>query len=323
MNQEDMFIDIDSFDFNSIDSDIEVVPTKAPKPSTVVEETDDSDDDFEYDYDEDEVEGGEEVEAEDEDDMSADTMQSFAENFADLPDELEFNFGDEKITKGEFVQAAKQRREINMVHEEMSGYIKSLSDNETRIQGYLAASMSETEARLMAVNEKLANPDELAPSDLKKYYTAKRDLEARHRELENNMAKVREEEIARKEQINVIKIRQTDIALRGTPGYAGMDTIRELALFAEQSGLSSEMMLEGMSPELIKLLMDAKKFRSGKAARDAKLSAASKGKAPQSVASKPKPSKHSGKALSAKKAMALKALNSGNIPTDFYDVIED
>lgn len=279
---DSMLLDIENFDFNMIDDGDDaasVVPGDADYEE-VFDEDESSINDEEFIDDEQEAEEKEEV-----------SLMSFAENFSEIPDDLEFTIDGAKVTKADLTNTFKAKAEVEEAREGLNTYIKNLTATEAKVQDYIKLSVSETENRLKAVNNLLANPESMSPSDVQKALVAKRDLENRYRALETNIAGLRQAEAERKEQVSIAKIRQADVSLRGTPGYAGMSTIREVATFAEANGISSEILMEGMSPGLIKLLMDAKTYRDKVGSSKDRIKSAAvktKGTANRSVSSKPK-----------------------------------
>lgn len=326
MSSNDMILDLDNFDFSLIDSDDSQVVDKEPEydfnadddvsvveDEFVYDDEDSNDDDMDDD-------GGD-------DEPSFTNVAEFAEKFEDIPDDVEFVIDGNKVTKADLAQSVRNKVELDEARNGLSTYIQNLSATEAKIQDYIKLSVSETENRLTAINQMLARPESLSPSDLQKAFVAKRDLEARYAALEQNVSGLRQAEAERKEQVAIAKIRQADVALRGTPGYSGMNTIRDIAAFGESNGLSSELLMEGMSPSLIRLLMDAKMYREKVGGGKDRIKAAVSGKkqAPnaRSVSSRSskKPAKGSSNYNRAKNE-AMKKYASGDASA-IFDYLED
>lgn len=328
----DIIIDLDSFDFNSLDdSDISgnIAPAKRAEPEEEIYEDDSfnldeiddeyADEDSEEDSDEDEDEGGTA-----EDDFN--TVKDFAEKFDDIPDDLEFKIGDGVFTKNDIRETISKRAELSESYQEMSVYVQNIQASESAIADAMNLSMSEAQTRLIALNQALSKPEELDPRDVQRYLTAKRDTEARYNELQDNVAKVRKAEDERKQEISVMRIKQTDVAMRGTDGWKGIPSIGEYTKFAESKGLNSDLVLSGMSPGLITILMNAKKYEDLTAKNKGRIKASVKGTAPRSVASKA-PSRNSTSPKSASKASrqaALQKMSRGKLDSkEFFDNLID
>lgn len=305
---------VGAFDFDSIleDNELEVVN---PTHSQTVE--DDSDEEYEYE-DEDEFEDEEEDdELASEDKLTS--FQDFAEQFDDLPDDLTFKMGDASFTKADIVSTVKAKAEVDEAHEAFTSFIENLNNINQRQEMYVRGSMSETEMKLAEIEEVLANPGNVAPSKLQAMLEAKHAYEQRHKVLEQNLVKVIEDNKIRKDAANVAKIRQTDLMMRGTPGYAGMSTLQELAQWAQKEGISGDAVVEGMAPALIKILMDAKKYREDTVSRKERVKKAVS--TPTSVSSKKKAVAPKVRDTAAK-ARAVKALEKGDLSSAF-EFIED
>lgn len=319
----EMMIDMDSFDFSML-GDEDATPVNAP----VVEEEDFEDNsDLNFDFDsEDGVDDGEDEEGEELDEDGINSLQDFASSFDDIPDTLEFNIGGEVVAKADIVQAAKQRKEIASDHEELKTYIQNLNDIEQRQEGYMNLAISETESRLNSIYAKLQNPASMTQAQLTQALTSKAQLEEHYKVLETNVLNSRAEAQTRRDHVNQIKVRQTDLAMRGTAGYKGVETLRGLANFAQESGLDPQNILDSISPAFVSMLMDAKRFRDATASKRSKLEAITSKKvsstSPRSTSSRPKAK--TVRATNANKAAIMKKAAQGTLSSeDFFNNLED
>lgn len=255
---------IGGFDFNNIvdyDNTGEVVePAEKYIPQDEAEDNFD-DNPFPFDNEEEMVE---EDSFEDEEEVSefGSTLEEVASNFDVIPEDVEFVIHGEKVSKKDIADIVHKSKELTEAYSGFTDYVSSLSEVELRVQTYLSASMTETETRLRQIEQMLEHPEQLTGGELQKAYIAQRDLRKRQTQLEENASNVRKAEEERRSQIDIIKIRQTNAALNGTvPGYKGINTLKELAGWAQQQGMDEQSLRASMSPEFIKVLMDAKLYR--------------------------------------------------------------
>lgn len=283
MNDLDM---IAQFDFSQIDDGEPQV--KEPSQSPVVEDKPE----WLFDEQDDDYEGEDEVYDEDVEDEEVEEAEEghFSTDFDSIDDDVEFKIGGESITKAEIADVVKTRADLKEAHEGISSYVHNLSEVEMRISTYLNASMSETETRLRQVESMLEAPEKLTPSEVQKALIAKRDLMVRQNQLEDNARQIRAAEEERRQQLDLMKIRNTDAELKAkVPGYRGIETLKEVALWAQKEGIDEASLRQSMSPALIKALMDAKVYREKIGGKRVIREAASRKAAPKSVSSKPKP----------------------------------
>ncbi|MGL4358719.1 MAG: hypothetical protein ACRCSY_08525 [Cetobacterium sp.] len=281
----DMFIDPDTFDFSLLMED--ETPSNDPVQE---EETNEFYDDSYEENEEYEESGDEESGDTEEDKFEKDiSLQTFSENFDDIPDDLEFKIGGEVITKQFIAETVKTRNDIAQAEEELRTYINNTKQREEDISFNLSIATTEVEGRLKHVNNLLSDPESLTPQDLQKAYIAKSQLEKRYSELSSAVIKIREAEAATREQNNVMKIKQTDMSMRGEKDWRGIDSIRELAGYAQEIGLSQDLVLEGMSPALMKVLMNARRWESQQNTNKARIKESIKSQAPRSISTKKKP----------------------------------
>lgn len=315
MNNNDMIIDIDNFDFSQID-DVkeEVVEVKTTHDLW----SDDADEDS-YDLD-----NEEEVEEEDGegDEPSFTDLNSFAKSFDDIPDDIEFTVGGQAFTKADIAETISRKTEMDNSYRELETYVSNLNASEQVIQEKLNLSMSETETKLRYYNNILARPENLSPQDLRQAYINKQELEKRHASLEQNVAEVRAANAARKDAVNIQRVKSTNIAMRGVEGWKGVETIRDLAGFAQTQGMSPDLVMEGMSPGLMKMLMNAKKYEETLGANKKRVQNAVKkgGNSPRSVSSKPTTKK----ASTSDRARAAKLYEQGKLShSQMFDFLVD
>lgn len=311
---DDMILNMDDFDFNMIDADdssgVDEQAQRYLEP-----ELPEEGDEEEWGYSNEE-ESTEEVDEE----SGLASIDDLAQNFDTLPEDVAFTINGEAVSKKEIAEIVKTRSDLKEASEGLSDYVSNLSEVEMRVQSYLAASMSETETRLRQIEQMLNQPERMTPTELQKAYIAQRDLRARQTVLEQNAANVRDEEIQRRQAVNMMKINQTNAQLKASvPGWKGKDSLREVASWAQQQGLKEDSLVEAMSPEFIKILMDAKMYRekvSGKKAIVEK--ARAKPAAQKSVSSKPKSSNLRGAVGERQRAAAYdKAMKAGDSSAAF------
>lgn len=237
------------------------------------------------------------------------TLEEVASNFDTISDDVEFVIHGEKVTKADIASVVRDRADLKEAREGIEAYVGNLGEVEMRISSYLQASMTETETRLRQVEAMLERPESLTPSEVQKALVAQRDLRARQGQLEANASQVRAAEEERRGALDMMKINQTNAVLRtSVPGYKGMETLREVAIWAQAEGIDESALRGGMSPALIKALMDAKLYREKVGGKKQIREAAAKRTAPKSVSAKPKsrPSviKESNKTRAYERAMA-------------------
>lgn len=328
---DDMIIDISNFDFSMLDDGIDNTPetTPAPKASFIGDEEPDED---ELDWDAEEVEDEDEEDFEDdEDDEDFDNEEGinslidFSSKFDDIPDDLEFNIGGQTVTKQFIAETVKTRNDIKEAETEMRSYINNLRDKEDAINTAIQMSVTEVEGRLEYVNSLLKDPESMTPTDLQKVLVSKAALEKRYTELDGNIKKIRAAEAERREQTNVIKIKQTDMAMRGEPGWKGIESIREIANFAQERGVDSALLLEGMSPSLMKMMLNAKKFEEMQTTNKKRLRDSVKAPV-KSIPSKPKSRASAttkGRANKTERRELLRRMKAGESTSDFFHLLDD
>lgn len=278
---------------------------------------DESEEDGEF---EEEFEG--EVESEEDEDTFGSTLEEVASNFDTIDDSVEFTIGGEKVTKADIAEVVRDRADLREAREGLNSYISNLSEVELRISTYIQASMTETETRLRQVELMLENPDRMTPSDIQKALVAKKDLTARQVQLEQNASKVRAEEEQRRQQLDLVKINQTNAELRASlPGYKGIQTLQEVATWAQKEGIGEDALRSGMSPALIKALLDAKTYREKTSGKKAIRANVEKRMAPKSTSSKAKPRSSAISASSRQKAYE-RAQAAGDISA-MFNLLED
>lgn len=280
--QDDMILDMDTFDFNDIlNSDFE---EKGNVPTEL---------NFEdiNDYAEDEEDHGlDELEEEvEEEGNSFSNLSSFAESFDDIPDDIEFKVNGVAMSKADIAAAITKREEVDNSYTELEKYVANLNANEAFVQDKLNLSMSETETKLRHYNNLLSRPDKMSAHELREVYMHKSELEKRYATLEQDIVAVRNAHNARRDEVNVQRVKSTNVAMRGTEGWKGLETIRELASFAKDNGISPDVVMEGMSPGMMKMLLDAKKYQETISGSKKRVKDVVRGSnAPRSVSSKSK-----------------------------------
>lgn len=316
---DDMVLDMDTFDFSTIDGGDD-------KGSNAIREFDFNDindeDDLNTGFDLDEAEA--EFEDEEDEGPSFSNLSSFAEQFDDIPDDIEFKVGGVSMSKADIASAIARSEEVNNTYSELEKYVSNLNANEAFIQDKLNFSMSETETKLRHYNNLLSRPDRLSASELREVYMHKQELEKRYSTIEQDIVAVRNAHNARRDEVNVQRVKQTNVAMRGTDGWKGLETIRELASFAESNGMSADTVMEGMSPGLMKMLLNAKRYEETVSGSKRRVQNAVKGNAPRSVSSKPKAKSPSAGGRTAQKARAAKLYSQGKMShSDMFQFLDD
>ncbi|MGL5583770.1 MAG: hypothetical protein ACRDCE_22885 [Cetobacterium sp.] len=307
---DDMILDMDTFDFTQIDGGVEV------------EEVEDFEEDFDLaDDDSDEDipdwmkpdEGGEE-----EEDGDVDVaMQDFDSSFNLLPDDYEIAFGDTKVSKKDLASVVAARDEITKTKEALTSFVSGIVSKEDVIKTTLTIAKTETELQLDRVNEILDNPDDYT-GDLKQVISAKRTLTARMKELDAKGQEAHAALEAQREQAAALAIQNTAKQVTG-----GMEAIKDAYSFAQSRGISADIFMKHISPELIAMVQDAKRYTVAMEKNKARATGTAKAKAPTSTASAKKAS--AAKAAANKKAALLNRLRAGKHvdPSDAFMLIED
>ncbi|MGL5964498.1 MAG: hypothetical protein ACRCZ2_08940 [Fusobacteriaceae bacterium] len=233
--------------------------------------------------------GEEEANEEEEENSFGSTLEEIASNFDTIDDDTEFTIHGETITKADIASVVRDRADLKEAREGIEAYVGNLGEVEMRISTYLQASMTETETRLRQVELMLERPETMTPTEVQKALVAQRDLRARQGQLEQNAAQVRGAEEERRQQLDLMKINQTNATLRASlPDYKGIQTLKEVATWAQKEGIPEADLRASMSPAMIRALMDAKLYREKVGGKKQIREAAAKRVAPKSVSAKPK-----------------------------------
>lgn len=299
MNEEinEMMLDLDTFNFEEIDEG-EAEEVEVSEEAEVSEENEIED------LEEEVEEGAEGVEV--------------ADAFNDLAEDYEFTIDGATVTKGDLVDTIKSREQIKEAQASLLNYMQVVNAKTASMESIVETSITESELKLQEINRILANPTSVDPVHLQRVLQAKNDTEKRVTMLRDNAAKLQQEKEHQMEELNKSRIYQTDMALKGVAGYTGMDSLREVCQWAQGQGIDGNAVIAGMSPGLIKVLMDAKRYQEVRSQKASKIKPVVK-QAPTSTTTKPKST--TVKSTSAKAAIKQKA-EKGLIPVTF-DMIED
>ena len=260
----------------------------------------------------------------DDEEPSFSNLTSFAESFDDIPDDIEFKVGGVSLSKADIASAIARSEEVKNTYSELEKYVSNLNSNEQFIQDKLNFSMSETETKLRHYNNLLSRPDRLSPTELRDVYLHKQELEKRYSTIEQDIVAVRNAHNARRDEVNVQRVKQTNVAMRGTDGWKGLETIRELADFAKSQGVSPDVVMEGMSPGMMKMLMNAKRYEETVNGSKKRVQNAVKGSAPRSVSSQAKAKSPAPVGRNAQKARAHKLYAQGKLShLDMFNYLDD
>lgn len=308
---------ISQFDFNDIvDENTSVSQTADAYLSEDKHDGGNDEFDFEEEFGFDDEEGFED-DVEEDDNVGSSSLQEIAESFDSIDDDIEFTIHGEKVTKADIAEVVRTRADMKEAHEGLTAYVSNLSEVEMRVNTYLSASMTETETRLRQVEGMLDRPENMTPTELQRALIAKKDLMARQTQLEQNAQKIRSAEEERRQAIDLMKIRQTDATLKmSVPGYKGVQTLQEIASWAQKEGIDEAALRNGMSPALIKALMDAKSYREKVGGKKQIREAAQKRVAPRSTSSRQKSKSPTVSRGNTQKAYE-KAMASGDSATAF------
>lgn len=313
MNEEmnEMMLDLDTFDFSMIDDEAD---TPSPAKKEPIEEEEG------FEGEEDTFEGDEDSEEVEDDASDLEEEEHSAPDFDEFDDAYEFNVDGVVVTKADMLDTVRSRNAIKEAQTSLFGYMKTINEANNRMDAVLRASISESEMKLQEINSMLDRPSDIQPSRLQALLQAKKDTQARLSTLEDNAMKLKREQEEAQDALNLSRITQTDMALRGTPEYHGIDTIRELAQWAQKLGVDGNAMMAGMSPALVKVLMDAKKYNDVKEQKTSKVRTLAK-PVPKSSSAK-KPASKAPASGSKAKQEALKRVNKGDF-SNAFDFLED
>ena len=311
---DDMILDMDTFDFASIDSDTPEVAREMPKEFSFMDINDEEEDEYNIDIEDDADEVEEDVEEEDYEDTTS--ITDALSQLGAIDDEFELDFGTQKVSKGELVKLLGDRENIIKTREAIDGLGARMVGRETDIELFYTVSKTETDKQLEHVYSMLNDPDKwTSATDVAQLQKARIQLERRKTELDQTKEKAMEGIRAQKQELDTVRIQKV-VAEMGSQA-----PLQEAAQYAEAKGIDLTALVAGCSPALVTALQNAKKYEELVNKNKTKLAATKEAKKPKSVAVRPKTS---GKVTASDKQRAQKMYAAGKLShSDMFKFLED
>lgn len=318
MNNEDMVLDMDRFDFNSIDSgDVEVIVDDTSEGETLEEELDTETEDEEFSEEDEDLEDDDEADEEGLDEGGIDVFQKALDV---LPEDVEIVVGGVQMTGGELKKLAQTREDTIATYNAIDEFARGLVAREQNIVAKIAVANTETDRQLEQVYKVLNDPEMLNKVDVAQLQRQRIVLEQRKKDLEEASKEAMEDFNKQKHDSYVFAIEATKRQLGGEK--VGTELINEAANYLQSQGVQDlTFFLAGMSPTLVKTIISAKKYQELENANNARLTKAKEGKKVRSVsASKPASQKAS---VNKEKMRVLNEIKKGKWSDKTYDFLED
>lgn len=317
-SQNEMVLDLDTFDFNDID-DADIQEAAGNPNGRVVEEHEPVNTEFNFDDDE-EFDIDEDEEMEDEgDDLPVEGFEAITEALGKLdtiPDTYELDFGGAKVKKGELVQLMNTREEVIQTREALANFANTLVEKEQRINASFEVAKTETDKQLEHVYAMLNNPDKWnSATDVAQLQRARIQLEARKKELDAKGEEARSALAAQREQAMVFNLQKVVKEM-------GSDApIKSAARYAEQKGMNLDGLVQNLTPSLVEALNNAAKYEALVNKNKAKLEQATKANRSRSRSAK---NLASNKKAPDAKARAWQAFQEGKLDSaQMFNFLED
>lgn len=310
---DDMILDMDTFDFSQIDSDLVIEHPKGKEPEAVEQE-------------EVEVEEVvEEVESEEEEEVEEESEEEVVEE-SEEPEDQEVDFesyevtlpSGEAVVLSDLVQGYRNAEEVRAMKEEVEAVKRDFEDKSGNLVSMLELAQLEVDSVIQEYED--TDWDELAKEDpsayaqhrtyLDKHIRRSKDLKAAVGELEAK--KAQEAQAAEQAKINEAVVRLQ----REIPGW-GQQKYRGLVDYAVSLGADEDEVLNATDPLVFLALNKAMEFEKGKQAVKAKI---------KTVGSPKKVARPTSKAVKAPadsaKAAALKKFEQGDASA-IFNFLED
>jgi len=328
---DDMILDMDNFDFMSLDDISHDEPTPEPTPAPEDNPAEDEDDlDFLPDEDE------EEPVPEDEEDEDPAEDEEDEEDDEDVPEEDEDTPGDdeeeidyesyeltlptgETVVLSEMVAGYKAAEVLKAEREEFETVKTEFEEKSKDIGRYLA--LAKLEAEKVIEDYEDFDWDGMAEDDFEQYTQNRQFLDRyarRHKEILKAMDDLDSKKAAEEDRVRTEQAREAAAVLaRDIPGW-GSDLYRKLMDYAVENGADPEYIKACTDPATFKVLHKAMEFEKGKQKITAKVKRL--GGSPKKVA-KAAP-KAPTQTVNPKKVAVLKKVEQGDM-SDAFDFLED
>lgn len=302
---DDMQLDMDNFDFSSIDDDLYVVEPTPKNPLDIEEE------DFEYDED-----GENDFDVEDEE-----SEEKFVPSDIDeLNDDYVFKVNGEDIRKADLIEKLNAANEYKARQVKLDKYYENFENIDRQMNAQFVSLYTETDKNLQRKRAKLEDPN-ITDSE---YGQLHREIQA----LEQNKEKLNEQvrafevtKVERERQRELANIENINNEMTKKYGETWVDTMAPaITQYINENGIASPEFRKALSPAIIELVIKASKFDQMSKRSKAKVDEAVKVKAKQPVRSTTS-GKPASKAMTSSRAKKEQLMSKD--PSAAYNFIED
>lgn len=318
--KDDMIMDMDTFDFNSIVDYNDIDDTDAPRVS--------DDEDFDVDVvDEDfEDEDFDDEDLDDEDDGIASELSpaELAAKFSDIPDDVELMIGDVKATKADLVNHIKEIDDFKVRKGQLDGYFGTFEQIDTQMNSQFIKNYTETEMKLNSFKQKLNNP-QLMDSERGMIYRDIEKLENNKRLINNEVEQYQRARTLRDEQAEQVRLNETNTEM--SKRY-GRDWATKMAPaitnYVVESGLASPEIRKALSPALLEMVIKAQKYDNLAKGSKEKVKAKAAGSVKTARSTSSNSSKKNQGVKDTKRSSDLRKYNRGQLTgADAWHLIKD
>lgn len=329
---DDMILDMDNFDFMSLEDISEDTPTPAPTPAPEEVPEDEDDLDFlpsEEDEEDEEPSDEEDDPAEDEegvDEEDEDTPEDDDTDEDDSDEEVDYESYELTLPTGETVVLAdmvagyKAAEALKAEREEFETVKTEFEEKSKDIGKYLA--LAKLEAEKVIEDYEDFDWDGLAEDNFEEYTQNRQFLDRyarRHKEITKAMEDLESKKAAEEDRVRTEQAREAAAVLaRDIPGW-GADLYRKLMDYAVENGADPDYIKACTDPATFKVLHKAMEFEKGKQKITAKVKRL--GGSPKKVA-KAAP-KAPTQTVNPKKVAVLKKIEQTGDMSDAFDFLED
>lgn len=306
-NPSAMVLDIDNFDFNSLDKDEDFEQPGVKEPSKF----DVSEDDFEFDED------GENDFDIDEDEEE--TEEKFVPSDIDeLNDDYVFKVNGEDIRKADLIEKLNAANEYKARQVKLDKYYENFENIDRQMNAAFVSLYTETDKNIQRKRAKMEDPS-ITDSEYGQLHRELKALEQNKEKLNEKVQEFELQKVERERQRELANIENINNEMTKKYGEAWVDTIAPaITQYVVDNGVASPEFRKALSPALVELIIKANKFdqmsKRSKATVEEKMK---KTTTPTSTATK----KTAGK-VSGGKRKAVEQLMSKD-PSAAYNFIED
>lgn len=306
VNTDDMVLDMDAFDFNSIVDD----NGKEPAPEYNEEEYEEGEEGEEF-----EDEEGDDIDVEDDLEDTTSITEALGQLGA-IADDFELDFGSTKVQKGELVKLLNDRDTITKTRDAIDGFAGRLVEKENILNVSFEVAKTETDKQLEHVYAMLNDPTKWNSSvDVAALQKNRIALENRKAELETKRTEATAAIAEQKQQAAIFNIQKV------VQEMGGNGPLNEAAKYAESKGISLEHVIQGLSPAMVTAFQNAAKYEALVAKNKGKLEAVASARKPRS---KPVGSKTAPKVTQSARDKAWAAHRAGKIDAaDMFNFLVD